>query len=233
MINNDVPEPDNPQKFIQQLQSMNLRLMANRTSERKYVSSFLADTVVQSLSALHIQLSLLSSMSQEEHQKQLTESLALITALVEEATIFARQQWPHELETLPLNDILQDVGQGFSQLNQIPVHYQADDFSFLPEETTLAFYRFTQEVLQNVVKHARATQVWINLHAEENSLYLSIKDNGQGFADESQITELADAPGLGLLELMLYFEQLDGRIMIHTKKGEGTTITAVLPKANR
>ena len=230
MTKNKRYEPDRSQKLIQQLQSLNQRLLINRARERKYVSTFLADTVVQSLSALHIQLSLLATLPYEPVQAQLTDSLDLLVDLIEEATSFARQQRPHELETLPLSDLLQDMSEGFSQLNQLPVHYQADDFSFMSEENNLAFYRFTQEVLQNIVKHAQASQVWVDLHGDETTLYLTIRDNGRGFNQESDLTESIDAPGLGLLELMLHFEQLDGRIMIYSMPNEGTTVTAVLPR---
>ncbi|MDX1413357.1 MAG: ATP-binding protein [Candidatus Promineifilaceae bacterium] len=202
--------------------------MANQEQERKLMSSYLNDTVVQSLSALHIKFYLLLSKPQTEKElrKQLGESITQITELVEETTAMARRLRPLELDALGLNAALQQTCEDFTHLTSITVSYKGVDLAFLSEKEAVALFRLAQEALVNILKHADASLVKITLQTQNGVVMLSIEDNGRGF---SGIHDKTDPPGLSLLGLMLTFEQLHGEITIQSAVGEGTTITAALP----
>jgi signal transduction histidine kinase len=88
----------------------------------------------------------------------------------------------------------------------------------------VAFYRIVQEALTNVVKHSRATSVWISIKSEDSLVVVTIKDNGCGFnMDEIMKSE---ERGLGLFGMKERMSTIGGELKIHTTPGQGTEIVA-------
>jgi signal transduction histidine kinase len=83
----------------------------------------------------------------------------------------------------------------------------------------MAFHRIAQESLNNVVKHADATEVSITLDCDRNGVVLRVRDNGCGF-DPSTIP----AGHLGLSIMAERIETLGGTLLIDSKPGDGTQI---------
>ena len=94
----------------------------------------------------------------------------------------------------------------------------------LPEPLRLAFYRVTEEAMNNVIKHSEATKVDVTLRRRgPNTVSLTVKDDGRGF--EVGRT----APGLGVLTMEDYCGAEGGTLVIDSDLGEGTTVEAVFP----
>ncbi len=94
----------------------------------------------------------------------------------------------------------------------------------LPFETKEALYRIAQEALNNIVKHARATEVTISLGDCENSICLEVQDDGVGFDTQR------DFPGhLGLQTMRERVARLKGTLEIETERGRGTIVRARIP----
>lgn len=159
----------------------------------------------------------------------LADALASIVDLVDDVTKMSRRLHPLELDIVGLDSTLQQASEEFGKLAAVMVHYQSADLPPLSATDRLAFYRCLQEAFANIVKHAQATEVGVRLEADQTAVRLTIQDNGQGFALAEEITTLQDAPGLGLLALMVRFKRLNGRLAIQSVVGEGTHVTAVLP----
>ncbi len=97
-----------------------------------------------------------------------------------------------------------------------------------PLETEVALFRITQEALNNVVKHARATQVAIRLDETEPGICLEIADNGVGFVPGKDNGRSLN--GLGMHTMRERAEALNGRLEIHSAPGAGTAVKALLPR---
>jgi len=96
----------------------------------------------------------------------------------------------------------------------------------LPPDLEEQLYRTAQEALNNVVKHADASHVWLRLvpAATPSGLLLQVADDGTGF------DPLLHRPGhLGLKTMQQRVEQLGGSLAVHSTPGSGTTIQAVVP----
>ena len=94
----------------------------------------------------------------------------------------------------------------------------------VPLDVKEALYRVSQEALHNVVKHARASQVQIGLVLAENSLTLSIEDDGIGFDVEGEF------PGhLGLQSMRERVQELGGEFRLDSRPGGGARIEARVP----
>lgn len=216
-------------QVINQLKSLHKQMMSKQESERHQISTYINDTAIQSLSALHIQLSLFFTKLPSLTQEELTEALALIVDLIEGLRLVARQLRPFELNTLGLNESIKQLCEEYRQETQLNICYDGIDIPILDETTIVAFFRLAQEALANVIQHSHATQVWVVLQSDGNSVSLKIEDNGRGFEGEREIDEPVNAPGLVLFGLMIWFENMNGRILIHSNPGVGTTVTGILP----
>jgi signal transduction histidine kinase len=102
----------------------------------------------------------------------------------------------------------------------------ADSLPMLPltSEVRHNLYLAVREALNNVVKHSRATEVWLRIHSEEGALRIALEDNGCGFEAGS-----AAETGEGLANLRRRLEKIGGHFEYDSKPGAGTTCRIWLP----
>ncbi len=110
------------------------------------------------------------------------------------------------------------------KLERPEIMLHAENYQPRPLEIEIALFRMTQEALNNVVKHAEAARVEIDLKVDGPAVKLEIVDDGLGF-DRG----IRSGSGLGLRTMQERAEALNGRIEIVSKLGEGTTVKAELP----
>jgi signal transduction histidine kinase len=114
------------------------------------------------------------------------------------------------------------------------LHVELDappDLPGLEPETEEAAYRFVQEALNNVIKHAKATSVRIFIGrdpADDATLVLEVSDNGYGFDPAS-----VEPGGLGLVSMAERMERLGGMVRVASRPGSGTTVRATVPRVLR
>ncbi|PQJ09870.1 hypothetical protein CJD36_018265 [Flavipsychrobacter stenotrophus] len=91
-------------------------------------------------------------------------------------------------------------------------------FDSLSENFKLNVYRIVQELVKNILQHAKATEVLVQLMLNDNVLSVTVEDNGVGF-DKDNVTT-----GIGLYNLQTRVSSLDGRIIIQSEYGKGTSV---------
>ena len=91
------------------------------------------------------------------------------------------------------------------------------------------FYRILQEALTNIIKHARASHVHINIDIADDRLVMTIADNGQGFSASEKNLSLKKAQGLGLSTMRERARLLKGDLEVTSVLGQGTTILLKVP----
>ena len=99
----------------------------------------------------------------------------------------------------------------------------------LPDHIEIALYRIAQECLQNVVKHARATNARLTFAVESDTARLEIVDNGIGFDTFENPLGGDEMGGYGLLSMAERAEIVGGRLNIRSRPGSGTAVTATIP----
>ena len=112
------------------------------------------------------------------------------------------------------------------------VHWDRDweRFDYPPPEVQVALFRIAQESLANVVKHAQATEVVVTLGLAKDKIHLRIRDNGKGFAVKQQ-RAAAEKNRLGLLGMQERVRLVNGRFLVRSAPGFGTTVTVEIPLA--
>jgi signal transduction histidine kinase len=99
----------------------------------------------------------------------------------------------------------------------------------LSPDVELAAYRIAQEALRNAVEHAQATQIILYVQCEDDTLRLTVTDDGVGFALPDQPQVLTREGHFGLLGMQERVTQLGGTFRIDTAPGQGTRIEIKLP----
>jgi signal transduction histidine kinase len=124
---------------------------------------------------------------------------------------------------------LQDYVDQFQERHQIPTSLQADDAaSQLPPLAALQLFRFVQEALTNVRKHAAAQEATVTLLCDgPGHLQVIIADDGQGFIPSTEGNDKARP--LGLTSMRERVEALGGTFQLTTQPGSGTRVTATIP----
>lgn len=96
---------------------------------------------------------------------------------------------------------------------------------YFDEDATLNFYRFIQECITNVLKHAHAKAVAISIEKINRDILVTIRDNGKGF----EVSERKKQHSLGLKTMAERIKIMKGNLQIESEIDKGTTIKAIIP----
>jgi signal transduction histidine kinase len=208
------------------------RVLSIQEEERKRVARELHDELGQLLTGLAYQTEAIEQYvkvdpDRARQQAQVVRSLVAETTRQMYELIFDLR--PSALDDLGLIAALRAYAERVLDERDIEFEIRSDHFNRMspPIETTL--YRIYQEGLNNVVRHARASQVRITLGQVDDLFVGKIVDNGDGFDPASISMTGLDEHGLGLLGMQERIAQCGGTIEIESRPGCGTRITVQVP----
>ncbi|MEZ4865801.1 MAG: GAF domain-containing protein [Caldilineaceae bacterium] len=219
------------QSSQQHLRLLAEQLLTNQEEERRRIARELHDEAGQALTALKVSVRAISdelTANPETAQTFLASAERLLDQTMEQIRQLAYGLRPPELDTVGLDATLEHLCQEFAARTGIGVIYQGVELEGLPEPASISLYRFVQEALTNVAKHAKATQVQVRLAVPDGRTTLSVEDDGVGFVPSTPITPTSSL-GLGLLGMRERFESLQGHVIIDSAPGRGSKLTATLP----
>jgi PAS domain S-box-containing protein len=211
----------------QALRQLSASVVEAREAERRRIARELHDELGQRLTALKMDLSGLAvANGLRSTDRHLASMLAMLDETVASVRRIAGDLRPLMLDDLGLNAAIEWLAADASRRLGIEVRVQlGDDDPQVDERVAIALYRMVQEALTNVARHAKATQVEISLHQQDDALVLSVQDNGIGFPDRA----LQREGSYGLLGMRERAHMLGGRLMLDTPAGRGGRVTVHLP----
>jgi signal transduction histidine kinase len=219
----------------EQLRALTGHLETVREEERTRIARELHDELGQKLSGFKMDVSWLSKRFGDPQALRDPASLLAktraMTALIDETIVGLRrlisELRPAVLDHLGLIAALEWQAEELHRRTGITCRFESplQSVGLCPAGAT-AMFRIVQEALTNVVRHAHATEVTIRLDEEGRELRLTVKDNGKGIT-ESETTKLSSFGILGLRERV---GLLKGRMTLRGCPGQGTTLTAYIPR---
>ena len=222
-------------------QRENIRRMAEHVidaqeEERQRISRELHDDLGQALTTHLIALrNLQQDLSLPTHLPTQTLFERLQSLYDQSYEIFgkirsiARDLRPPVLDALGLKVAMQTYCTEFTRRTHLPVIFEAEDtLSELPDPYNITLYRALQEALTNVVKHAQASQVWVDLSVDEEQVTLTIQDNGIGFSGEQP-----GSNGIGLAGLHERITIAGGTLTVSSTQKRGTILSAQFPRESK
>ncbi len=191
--------------------------------ERERLSRDLHDGVGASLSMLKMYLSSFGDKSIPQQELQ-DRSQKLLDGSVEEIRRMIYDMHPKNLREQGLSGALHQLIQQVRKGSSLDISLTGDDITFrLDEITEINLYRIFQELIQNTLKHAEATQIAVTVENTAEALLFCYRDNGKGF-DSAGIS-----PGNGLLNIQNRVMLLKGEAQLRSAKGAGMEARISVP----
>lgn len=186
-------------------------VLQGEEQERQRIAQDLHDSMGGMLANIRMSIS-----SNDTYQS--TDIVEKIDKSISEMRRISRNLMPETLKNLGLETALKELCESMTH-KHLSIQFEAFDVSDkIPFQVQLAFYRIAQESISNVIKYAQANNVIVQISQNGNTLALTVEDDGVGF-DKSKITY-----GLGLKNIENRVRLINGKVDIHSAKGEGTTI---------
>ena len=211
-----------------ELEALARRLISAQEEERARVARDLHDDVTQRLGVLAIVAGKLAR--REDLPEEARDALATLReeaiGLAHDTQSLSRSLHPSILEDLGLPAALRAECARWSERLEVPVSCAAEDpGEALDREARLALYRIGQESLNNVARHAHATEVDVELTMTNGFIRLTVEDDGCGF-DQA---EIQGRGGLGLAAMDERARLVGGRLDVRSTPGKGTRVTVEVP----
>jgi PAS domain S-box-containing protein len=229
----DITERRNADRSLresrQELRALAGRLINAQEEERRRISRQLHDDLSQKLALLAFDASdlvLSSPPSQNGLREGLRNLQIRVVQLSQDVRQIAHQLHPAILEDLGLIAALNELCEEFSAREGIKAVCEAGKIpGTVPKTIASCLYGVAQEALHNIMKHARASQVFVRVNATPPGICLSVQDNGVGF-DE---TAARSMHGLGIISMKERVRLVEGEFSIHFQPGQGTEVTVAVP----
>jgi signal transduction histidine kinase len=215
-----------------QLRKLSWKLIEVQEDTLRRVARDLHDEFGQILTAIGVMLNRAGRKANNPDPALIAE-LEYVKNIVEETLAKVRDQSqmfrPGVLDDFGLDQTLEWFVRQFSRLAGITVHFSGALASGrLPPEESIHVYRIVQEALNNVARHSRATEAWVEMEDRERELYLEIRDNGVGF-EVGNPAERSPNDGIGLMGMRERAEHLNGTLDVQSTPGKGTAINVRIP----
>lgn len=214
---------------LESQRALTAHLQVEREQERASIAHEAREQLAQVLSALKIDLSRMGANPPREPEAVQARTKAMVTlvdAAMKSALEIASDSRPGILDTLGLAAALDWEARRFQARTEIQCQFTSRFHELdLDQEHRTVMFRFFQEALSNIARHAGATRVTVGLEKEVGRLVLTVEDNGRGITGR----EIADPKSLGLLTMRESAHQLKGEFVISGAPGKGTRVTLAIP----
>ncbi len=220
----------------QELRQLTSQLLSIQEQERRRVARELHDELGQALTVLKINLVAIEDKlaSDQQHLKANCEQmLTYIDTVIENVRRLSWDLSPSSLEDLGLSAALGYLVDETCHTHNMQSAVVMDEIDHLfSPEIQINIYRMFQESLTNVVKHARASLISVNVTREYGEVSFMIRDDGRGFNVKQVMSGKAAKRSLGLTAMNERALMAQGSLQVSSRKGQGTTIAFSIPTSN-
>ncbi len=218
----------------QRLRALSTKLTEIEDAERQRIARDLHDQIGQNLTAIGLNLNLISGQLPEGTPDALhyrvQDSLSLVDQTTERIRDLMADLRPPVLDDYGLFAALCWYSEQFARRTGLLMHLEGEALQpRLNAQTENALYWIAQEALVNTAKYAKATQVWLEISDDRDEIRLAIKDDGIGF-DRSEFNEPKGTHGWGLLTMSERAEAVGGNCQIKSSPSSGTEILVKVPR---
>ena len=206
------------------IENARLRVQAEKSAaaaERSRLARDLHDAVTQTLFSSSLIADVLPRIwekSPEQGMERLQELRELTRGALAEMRTLLLELRPSALTDAEMSELLRQLAESITGRARVPVDVSIEGNCSLPVDVKVALYRIAQESLNNVAKHAGATQASVQMHCGDD-VTLEVVDDGLGF-DVNSVPP--DSLGLGIMQERA--KEIDAELSVDSEVGEGTKI---------
>lgn len=216
----------------------NLDLMKEREQvaisfERDRIARDMHDSLIQSLfSMLLIVEAAIKNIKRkpETAEEKLANLREELQRTIKEAREYIYELYPHALTDMGLKAAIKRIVSSYES-KPAKIHLSIDDLSpeGLPLEIENASLRIIQEALSNAIRHAKASNIYLNIKQRNDGLEITIEDDGKGISPDAEKEVIPGKKGFGIESMQKRVDALKGKITIKSDLNRGTRISAFLP----
>ncbi|MBE5321120.1 hypothetical protein IM793_18295 [Pedobacter sp. MR2016-19] len=190
------------------------------------IASELHDNIGSYQSLLLMSLKRLRVNADEKNRVQFDEAISLAEKTSIEIRNISRSMQAFDMEYFDFYDCLEMELDRLTNSKLLSVNYFLEgDKATLVHQTGLVLFRICQEIINNVVKHAKASTIDVSVQKKFGALILTIADDGIGFNYHAMEKSKSSKRGMGLRTIKSRVEFLHGNLKTQSIPGEGTRIT--------
>ncbi|WP_121353912.1 ATP-binding protein [Flavisolibacter nicotianae] len=193
-------------------------------AERSLIGLELHDNINQVLTTVKLHNEMVLEGLGEPRQV-LPRTVKYLQDCINEIRSLSRRLSAPTLGRISLEESIKDLIDSINATSKVTITHQIAGLEnqVLKQELHLGVYRILQEQLNNILKHAEASEVFVLIEQKADRLELSVTDNGKGFAVQGR------KAGIGLLNMQTRAESLNGTFQLESQPGRGCKVAVVLP----
>lgn len=218
----------------QELETLTGARVQAQEDERRRIAREIHDGLGQMLTAIKFNLEILGDTfnSADGEYKRIEDMKDLLDRVMKEAREISYNLMPSVLDDFGLSPALQLLCEQISKRTGIKVIFRSQDVSSrLEPKFEVGLYRVAQEALNNITKHAEASEVNVQIVRHTGGIRLTIEDNGKGFKVERRVLKMGQTGGMGLVGMRERAISFNGTFTIDSFPQKGTIVNVEIPLA--
>jgi signal transduction histidine kinase/ligand-binding sensor domain-containing protein len=222
---------DELHRAYDRLRRLTRRLEHAKEEERKRISRELHDEMGQALTAAKINVQLLDQVPDPDAtRKRIEDTVGLVDRMIGHVRTLSLDLRPPLLDELGLEPAIRGYLESQAERTGIAVETRLDSPPpGLAPEVEIAAFRSIQEAVTNVIRHARAGRIEVELRVEDERMDILVRDDGRGFDVDATLERAVLGHHLGLLGIRERVEGLGGRTEFRSAPGRGTEVRIGVP----
>jgi signal transduction histidine kinase/streptogramin lyase len=211
------------------LRRLTMKLEATKEEERKHLSRELHDEFGQALTGIKINLGVAQMQTPAlASLKQIKDATSLVDGLISQVRALSLDLRPPLIDEVGLVPALETYLHTVAQRSDMPIRITLDPEVAMPDpQRRIAVFRIVQEALTNALRHAKASQITVEVRAQDAGVRIEVCDDGCGFEVGERLG--AADQGLGLFGVRERVHDLGGEWQIDSHPGQGTRVRAFIP----
>jgi len=189
------------------------------------ISREIHDNIGQKLSLAKLSLNAVGINRSDKDNEIMSDSVRILTDALSDLSDLSRSM---SAEQILHNGLVSALEYEVAQLRKSGIFKATlitrGNMLYFDRQKELVLFRIVQEAINNIVKHAAASEIFLELDYAGEVLNMSIKDNGKGFFED-----IRKHAGIGLLNMKKRAQIIGGELVISTSPGNGTTLMIKLP----
>jgi PAS domain S-box-containing protein len=219
----------------ERLRSLASELVLAEERERRRLATEIHDNLSQTLAVARLKV---QTLERDDKAQALSEQLQALDDLLAEAVANTRSITfdlsPPILYQVGLSAAIEWLGEQTQTRHGIEFHFHDDGHDKpVTDDVRTTVFQAVREVFANLIKHAQARNVWVEVLAFSGTLMVQVKDDGVGFVQEEAQWTAHKPSGFGLFNIRERLDYVCGFVSIKSATGQGTTVTIMAPLATQ
>lgn len=196
----------------------------------KNLSEEIHDNIGQELSVLKLTLSVISVKKEDEAEKFISESKGMVNHIITSISDLSKSLHTDRIVKIGIIEAVRFELEKIEKTNLFHTHFTYADAEFqINPGNEIFLFRIIQEVLNNMIKHSRAQNIFADLICRENRIIFTFTDDGKGFDVKEAMQRPSSDRGIGLTSMVNRAKLIGGQLSIISQPGKGTKTVIEIP----